>query len=135
MVDWTSSGDVMGELNRIIESKREVEKARGRLEEYKRTVGEPQASQRFDDVSELLSYIERKNDYERGLNAAEDTLEEAEEAYKQTAAKVQEFLPAGSEIRYDYQGKRKRFRNKKYVIHNQRDEVTVRELPHETPKP
>jgi hypothetical protein len=83
MVDWTSSGDVMSELNRIIVSKRELEKARRRLEEYKRTVWyEPQASQRFNDVSELLSYIERKNDYERGLNAAEDTLEEAEEAYK-----------------------------------------------------
>ncbi len=115
----------MGALNRLIEAQEQGDKARVRLAEYQRTVGKPGAPPRFDDINELLVYIQRVTEYEQGLAKAEGEVKELETLYQQAADEVREFLPTGSQLLYEYQGQQPDFQNRRYVIHNRRGKVAI----------
>jgi hypothetical protein len=94
MAVWTSAGKV----------KTEVDKAQDELMKYQGAVSAPGVRNTYEGVEELLVYIKEKTEYEKELARAEGKVQDAKAARAEAANRVREFLPAGSQVIYDYHG-------------------------------
>jgi hypothetical protein len=118
MAVWTSAGKVKTALNRLIETQSEVDKAQDELMKYQGAVSAPGVRNTYEGVEELLVYIREKTEYEKGLARAEGKVQDAKAARAEAANRVREFLPAGSQVIYDYHGPHGSGAPTRYTIHD-----------------
>ncbi len=110
--------DIPAALDRLIETRLDLEEAHTRLQEYQRTTKPPEPPPHFNDVETLKSYTSRRLVYEDQLGNLEAVEEASRGRYEQAVEEVRRFLPDGSGVSRTY-------KRNPYVIELHDGEITI----------
>jgi hypothetical protein len=125
MAKRLSRASVENTVNQLVEALHDQDASRTELENFKATNPAPEPPPAFEYLSEFLDHHESTQRYQVELERREKALATADKLYAKAADSLQDVLPEGIPLRFDYLGMRRDLYGKRYGIVKEQGEVSV----------
>ena len=121
---WTIESTV----ERLVEAEHMRLAARAELERFTEANGPPDVPEEFTNLSELVEYHKRFQEYQAAINRRKEDVGTAEKSYNEAADSLRDVLPEDVPLRYDYPGRKEPMVGKRYAIVKKNNEVIIPEI-------
>ena len=117
--------DIESAVQQLVEAEQYRLAAEAELDRIKAASEQPEPPEKFAQVDELVEHHSRVLQYEDKVNRLKQAIVTAETSYNQAAELLQDVLPEGVPLTYDYPGRREEMVGKRYVVIKREGKVIV----------
>ncbi len=109
----------------LVEALADQDASRTEIENFKAAHPAPEPPPVFEGLPRFFDHYERRQKYQDELEKREKVLATADQAYERAADSLQDVLPEGVLLRFDYTGTRANLFGKRYGVVKEQGEVTA----------